>query len=97
MMYTKNERNYIYSEALTEFLNALSSGICIGLCCCIGKAEKRLNGKTIEFVNHPLENFPEVIKHEPKQWEEFCYWFHTDLKGAEKRIEILKQAIKETE
>ena len=49
--------------------------------------------KKCEYEYHEFL-FPEVIKHKPKNLTTF-YWFDLNKEGNLKRIEILKDAIKE--
>lgn len=87
-----SQRNELYKNAL--FLFELNSGI-IGFCYLFK-----------QFEIFDLSELPEIYKHKPKPDNvasllsptlNLGYWFEFDDNGKQKRINILKQAIKETE
>ena len=93
MNFTKEERHALYVQALIESEQDLAPryGLCIWISwayqCIYGKAERD------EFI----DMLPEIIKHKPWYFDEKNdpYWF--DPYDKQIRIDILKQAIKETE
>ena len=96
MKVDKHIRNRIYRVALTEFDNSVtvSKSLCIytvcrGLCGCLRNATWTVCGKTnVEY--------PEVMKHEPKEYD--LYWFpRKTQEDIDVRREILLIAIAETE
>lgn len=87
--YTKEERNAIYRQALIESRN----GICppYGLCTWISLALRKI----YDTIDVNIELFPEIYKHKPSTTYSVVHWF--DIRDKQTRIDILKQAIKETE
>lgn len=87
------ERNKIYKQFLADFEKAQKQ-----------RGETTLsNGLCTYFAvnNYDINEFPEIIKHKPKDHNVTKYggyWFHPDgEEGVGKRRDILLQAIRETE
>ena len=107
----KAERHAIYVLALAEYRRNIRqnwlSGLCLAIKSACGHLEDELAKKNkVEFWEidsypnpyHNMGSFPEIVMHRPLDYEKSNYWFPPLTKeGQEKRIEILKQAIKETE
>ena len=103
----KSERNRIYVKVLEllkkdlvedEFYRA-------GLCCHLRDAMYEIHSIYFNTVD-PYEElrkgvekseFPELVKHRPASFEVMSYWFRKNDEGMQKRIQIIEQAIKETE
>lgn len=85
-MYTKEQRHEIYKKAL-DFL--IEYGY-FGYMC---NAIHLVSGK----YPSDMSVYPEILKGKPTVGKYASYWFPFNKQGHEKRIEILKQAIKETE
>jgi len=108
MELTKELRNQIYMLMLDFLINDKSEQfnkttyICEGLCVYLALSTCRFTtidmsiGDVNDLCN--INNYPELLIHKPKDpsWIT-CYWFKLDKAGKQKRIKILKQAIKDTE
>ena len=94
--FTKEERNAIYKQALIEANEDIHFPY--GICHWIGNAAERL--RFGRYTEDMAELYPEIEKHRPfrnfmdKTYAD-VYWF--DPRDKQIRIDILKQAIKETE
>ncbi len=88
--YTKQERNAIYRQALIE---SETDNPPYGLCTWLIWAIRRIEGRFCAHIDMPY--FPEIMKHLPRKKFGTAYWF--DSKDKQIRIDILNQAIKETE
>ena len=92
---TKKVRHQIYVEALNH------TNKNYGLCSAIKDAYIILFDPNTRYVidkHNPyrsMNKYPEVYKHKPIGAT--LYWWQYNAEGLEKRIAILKQAIKETE
>jgi hypothetical protein len=101
MNISKKTRNKIYVRALFKYKERLEVhpkiylfGLCRALT--IACESLRINS-ALYSSSKKEENFPEVFKHKPKRMYDE-YWFGRTTKiGIQKRINILNQAIKETE
>ena len=94
---TKNDRNRIYTLALQAMgAEKFKGSDLLGMCAAIDDAIHSLHG----YFPTPygsLNRYPEIFKHEPKKTFGLGYWFERgDPTAYDKRIVILKQAIKET-
>lgn len=86
-MYTKQQRNEIYKKAYDSLLNVDTNRL--GLCWAVNVAG------CLDGYDYNFKNLPEISLRNPNT--ENNRWFSLDLDGKQKRIEILKQAIAETE
>lgn len=103
----KSIRHAFYEEALIVAL--CDEKICVGLCYFLNEAITNIIGYGLESLRFNAYDelkktigetaFPEIVKHKPEKFESNSddYWFTNDSEGLKKRINILKQAIKETE
>lgn len=86
---TKRERNKVYKKVLEWYVmpgGGWLKGRCYGFC---GAFASRDAGD--------LSLYPEIMKHKPHYLCSLLFWFSRDRAGYLKRIDILKQAIRETE
>lgn len=93
---TKKERHSIYVLALVKYKRRIEEGLHFGLCDAIEGAAWKIFG----WDNYPdpydnMEGYPEIAKY--KAEGDGTYWFSKHGDGIQKRINILEQAIKETE
>ena len=91
---TRKLRHKIYIEALKIF----ERGGYNGLCHTITAAALCINGKP--FYKHDAAgycqiSYPEIWKHKPENTEIYGFWWSID--DRQKRIDILQQAILETD
>jgi hypothetical protein len=95
--FTKTQRNEIYKKAfsLVERLISQKSEI-LFLCTAISSACYHLHGIYDADTNIKID-FPELYAFKPKNKYGSEVWFDVDWEGEQKRIEILKAIIKETE
>ena len=92
---TTKERNEIYKLALFALEEAINKNLLgRGLCWFIMVAAEQLEFWEANPFYYGFASYPEIQKHEPK--EHGCYWWDIQELGIQKRIEILKQAIAET-
>lgn len=95
---SKKERHELYQDMLDEMLNDkdyIKKG-CFGVGFCYF-----LNQLTYKYRNPfgaQIEDLPELMAKKPKvTYDEGGYWWNNDTtEGSEKRITILKKAIKKT-
>lgn len=90
-MHNRKTRNKIYKEMLNQ---ALCMEKYHGLCNFLIISQYKFKLLKLEIYY-----YPELIKHKtpcPIR-ETFAFWFPQNLTGYRKRIDIIKQAIKETE
>lgn len=87
----KKTRNAIYREAIKVYKE--ESYAKTGLCAVLSKALVRLNRTDLPHPYSYMECYPEIYKYKPNNHK--YYWFAKNR--TKKRIDILKQAIKETE
>jgi len=82
---TKKQRHNIYCDMLDNLLSNATYRYCgfypYGLC---------------YLLHDTLADFPELMKHKPKDKSNGVYWFETKNKGTDTRICILLTAIMET-
>ena len=104
---TKEIRHKIYKYALHEVnhsepFNPTPDEMCIGLCSAFGSAFISLESIDDIYIdwNVSIEMFPEIVKHQPDskiiRWLG-GYWWPLNEAGLQKRVQVLEQAIKETE
>jgi hypothetical protein len=82
---TKEQRHDIYVKALIEAEK--DDGYPFGLCIWIYWV------MDVDYCD--MDEFPEILLHKPRKKYSVTYWFNPTDKQI--RIDILKQAIKETE
>lgn len=103
----KSERNRIYVKVLELLKKDLEEQerYRAGLCCHLRGAMDEINSIYYNLVD-PYEElkkgveeseFPELVKHRPDSFEIMYFWFRKNDEGMQKRIQIIEQAIKETE
>lgn len=88
-IYSVETRNKIYKMVFSNLYK--QDYLCINLasaCITEGLIKKRRN--------IDMNNFPEILKFKPKNRNISHSWFTMGKVGYEKRLEILRQAIKET-
>jgi len=109
---TKKYRNEVYRLMLdmieTDVTTRISTcwelsrcrGFCSYLASAVNKTDydeyTKIANKDIErwsYINN-IKLYPELIKYKPDHY--YDYWFERDDDGANKRIAMLEQAIKET-
>lgn len=103
----KSERNRIYVKVLELLKKDLEENELYraGFCCHLGDAMYQTNSPYHSKVDPYAElkkeveksEFPELVKHRPDSFEIMNYWFRKNDEGMQKRIQIIEQAIKETE
>lgn len=102
----KSVKNKLYRMAL-ELLEERNGIGCFGICDSLTLVQNKTYCTNM-FIHHiydemgyPLfgTEFPELVKHRPSHIDVGMrqYWFPFNEEGFEKRKEILKQAIKETD
>ena len=85
---TKAERHKVYKKALKLFISESTPNDSIGICHIIN----RVYGSFKE-----INDFPEILMHKPAIVDKLEYWWGTyTQEGYDKRIEVLKEAIKLT-
>lgn len=103
----KSERNRIYVKVLELLKKDLGeqADYRAGLCRHLRGAMYEINSIYYNLVD-PYEElkkgveeseFPEIVKHRPDSFEIMHYWFRKNDEGMQKRIQVIEQAIKETE
>ncbi len=92
---TKAERHEVYKGALKEIRKPKNKNV-YGLCAALSYWDggSSFYPKYDAFL-YMQQLFPEVYKHKPTKTQCFDFWFSIE-NGFQKRIDILKQAIKET-
>lgn len=103
----KSERNRIYVKVLELLKKDLEENELYraGFCCHLRDAMYEIHSPYYSEVDPYDElkkdvekcEFPELVKHRPESFEEANYWFWKNDEGMQKRIQVIEQAIKETE
>lgn len=90
----KEERNLIYKETLKHYAKACLEGAFHGTGLCWAIVEAHIHSP--ELFPHKylfdMDDYPELIKHRPIAYG--LFWWPTS--NITKRIEVLQQAIQET-
>ena len=101
---TKKQRHKIYIKALAIYNKEIKDNTFLGLCYSINLGRQYISNNTIaNYSNYdPYKNmymYPEIYKYKPNDINStYNFWFSTTTpKGIAKRIEILTNAIKDTE
>lgn len=103
----KSERNRIYVKALELLKKDLEeqedyrAGLCYHLTYAMYETDSIHYNRVDPYaeLKKGIEEseFPELVKHRPDSFEIMCFWFMKNDEGMQKRIQIIEQAIKETE
>lgn len=99
-----NQKLLVYKKTLVKLEADLQNGNrLMGLCWNISNSAKVLgytdhHGETAYGLNMK-RNFPELYKYKPlkREWFNNHFWFSLSVEGTEKRIVMLKKAIKKLE
>ena len=88
----RKQRNKIYKKALEIYLE-LENPFFMGFCKLLMITASKIHIYITDYYSDIIDSFPEIEKHRPSDAKTF--WFPTGDK--EIRINILNQAIRETE
>lgn len=97
-IYTKEQKHEIYTRMLYLYNFYIAAGYLVGYSWVLAQTLIELNLDNLQKIGsnkeYQLQPLAELTKHKPEELKFFPYWF--DYKDTESRINVLKQAIKET-